>query len=177
MTETSIEELERRVTLLETERDVHNVLALYSFYADHDMPEAWLDLFTDDAAIDTIMFTGEDARNPKPDEFAPVRLVGRDDLYHKMIKGPNARSIEGASQHYMYGPPAKFQVVDDDTAMVVGYAVVFAKPSGDPQPHVTYQSHSTARWTFRRVDGVWKIAEIVRRRMGHPDSANLVTSI
>jgi hypothetical protein len=163
-----------RLGLLEAERDVRNVLALYCFYADHDMTDQWLDLFTEDAEIDTIMFVGLDATNPAPDEFRPVRLQGRDDLLHKMIKGPNAKSIEGSTQHHMYGPPARFSLVDASTAVIVSYAVVYAKPPGDTRPHVTYQSHTIARWTFRRVGSAWKIAEVVRRRMGHPDSAGLV---
>jgi hypothetical protein len=72
----------------------------------------------------------------------------------------------------MGGPPATFRLIDDGNAVMVTYSVVYVKDKPD-LPVVQYQNHGMNRWTFRKVDGQWYIAENIRRRMGDPDSGKL----
>lgn len=173
-----IEELLARIHRLEAERDCLNLLACYGYGADYADPDAWLDLFTPDAVVDTISFYGSDLTNPAPSDFRQNRMQGRDELRSGLISGPQSATMaDHATQHHMSGNAMNFRMLDENTARVTTYGIVFGKPSIDTMPHVTYQSHTTNRWTFRRSDDGWRISELVRRRMGHPDGARLIERV
>jgi hypothetical protein len=163
-----------RLAALEAESQVRDVLSRYGLYADHHMIHEWLGLFTEDAFVDTILFTGPDAVDPSPEQFQHYRLVGRDDLRTYLIDGDAAHALPGPSQHHMGGQPARFRLLDPDHAALLSYGVVYSKRTGEVRPQVSYQSHTTNLWTFRRDGGVWRISSCSRRRMGHPESADLV---
>jgi hypothetical protein len=168
----AIQELRLAVARLEAERDCAAVLARYGYYADHGRREEWINLFTEDGVMDLMMYHGEDLQKADPAHMRHTRFVGHEHL-RELINSPAHASIEGHSHHKMSGPPATFRLIDDNTAIMVTYAVVYAKDAGDIGPSVQYLSHSMNRWTFRKVGDQWYIAEDIRRRMGSPDSGAL----
>lgn len=169
-----LSDLRARIELLEAERDCRDLLSRYAYGADYNDPDNWLDLFAEDAVVDTISYFGTDPANPSPEDYRPNPMRGREQLRAGLIKGPQTAAMaDFATQHHMSGNPTRFQLLDADTAVITTYGVVYGKPRADVQPHVTYQSHTTNRWTFRRVDGQWRISELTRRRMGHPEGAAL----
>jgi hypothetical protein len=167
-----IQELRHAVTRLETERDCAAVLARYGYYADHGRREEWVNLFTEDGVMDLMMYHGQDLQKADPAQWRHTRFVGQEQL-RTLINSPAHASIEGHSHHKMGGPPATFRLVDDTTAVMVTYAIVYAKDAGDLGSSMQYLSPSMNRWTFRKVDGQWYIAQDIRRRMGNPDSSAL----
>jgi hypothetical protein len=169
-----VRELRARVERLETERVLGEVLARYGFYADHGRHREWGELFTEDGVMDLIMYTGEDVVHPEPELWKHRRFEGREELVRSILDSPPHMSIEGRSQHHMQGPPTIF-FIDGDQAVAESYAVVYAKAVGDASPLIQRQSHSMNRWTFRKVDGEWKIAECFRRPMGHDDQSSVIT--
>jgi SnoaL-like domain len=167
-----VKALLRAVTRLEAERDCATVLARYGFYCDHARRDEWVKLFTEDGVVDVVMYFGEDLTKPDPANWRRTRFVGHERL-RELINSPANVSIVGRSQHQMGGPAAAFRLVDDSTAVMVTYSVVYVKDMADPTPHVGYQNHAMNRWTFRKVDGQWYIAENIRRGMGTPDTGTL----
>lgn len=167
-----LESLRRTVARLEAERDCATVLARYGFYIDHARREEWVKLFTEDGVMDVMMYHGEDLMKPDPAHWRQTRFVGHDQL-RGIVNSPANASIVGHSQHQMGGPPAAFRLIDDTTAVMVTYSVVYVKDADDLTPTVHYQNHAMNRWVFRKIDGQWYIAENVRRGMGSPDSGTL----
>lgn len=166
---TELTALRHEIAILKAERECAAVLARYGFYADHGRRAEWLQLFTEDAVFDLVSY---DPSKPVDARWLHRRLVGHDQL-GEIINGPVHERIEGRSQHQMGGPPAIFRLIDDTTAVMVTYSVVYAKGEDLVAPLVQLQSHSMNRWTFRRSHGAWFIAEDVRRPMGSPESASL----
>ncbi|MDQ1475259.1 MAG: hypothetical protein QOE62_488 [Actinomycetota bacterium] len=164
--------LRRAVTCLEAERDCAAVLARYGYYSDHGRRDEWVRLFTEDAVFDLMMYFGDDLVNAAPDQWRLTRFVGHEQL-REVIYGPANAGIVGRSQHQVGGPPATFRLIDDSNAVMVTYSVVYVKETADFTPLVQYQQHAMNRWTFRKIDGQWYIAENIRRRMGSPDSGTL----
>jgi hypothetical protein len=160
------------VTRLEAERECAALLARYGYYCDHGRHHDWVKLFTEDAVMDLMMYYGENIVSADPDQLRQTRFVGHKQLL-ELISGPVPTSLVGRSQHQMGGPPATFRLIDENNALMVTYSVVYAKDMSDPKPIVQYQNHAMNRWTFRRIDGRWYIAENIRRRMGGQDSSAL----
>jgi hypothetical protein len=166
-----LQALRRAVTCLEAERDCAAVLARYGYYVDHGRRDEWVNLFTEDGVFDNIMYFGDDIVNSDPALWRQTRFVGHERL-REMIYGPANASIVGRSQHQVGGPPATFRLIDDNNAVMVSYSVVYVKEKAD-LPVVQYQNHAMNRWTFRKVDGQWYIAENIRRKMGSTESGTL----
>lgn len=167
-----IQELKQAVRRLEAERDCAAVLARYGYYADHGRREEWINLFTEDGVMDIMMYYGEDLQKPDPAHMRHTRFVGHEHL-RELINSQAHASIEGHSHHKMGGPPSTFRLIDDNTAIMVTYAIVYAKDADDVGSSLQYLSPSMNRWTFRKIDGRWYIAEDIRRRMGSPYSSAL----
>jgi hypothetical protein len=159
----SIEELERRLRLLEDERELRTLLARYSFNADLGRSREYTELYTEDGAIDL---------GPQPagvNRTGPVRYEGHEDILLKFITGRAHRSIEGDSQHHTLGPLVIN--VEGDDATGEGYSFVLVRhPEG-----VLVHTANFNRWTFRRVDGEWKIAERVVRAIGSDQIHDVIT--
>jgi len=167
--------LEQRLKALEDERAIRALLAWYCFGADAGRHEEFIDLFTEDARIEVSLYGGTDHSLldiPDPNVTRLHHFIGRSGV-SDYINSPLHLSIEGRSQHHMVGPPGVITVSGDD-AMAETYVVVYAKNEGNFSPRVDFQSHAFARWKFRRVNGYWKISEIVRRRMGTEEQNDLL---
>jgi hypothetical protein len=163
--------LRSAVTSLEAERDCASVLARYGYYVDHGRRDEWVHLFTEDGVFENTLYYGDDIVNSDPALWRLTRFVGRDQLL-EMISAPVNTKIVGHGQHHVGGPPATFRLIDDENAVMVSYSVVYIKDNPD-SPVVQYQNHAMNRWTFRKVDGQWYIAENVRRKLGSADSGTL----
>jgi hypothetical protein len=166
-----LQALRRAVTCLEAERDCAALLARYGYYSDHGRRDEWINLFTEDGVFENLMYFGDDILNPDPAEWRVTRFVGHDRL-REVIYGPANAGIVGRSQHAVGGPPASFRLIDDNNAVMVTYSIVYIKDQPD-QPVVSYQNHGVNRWTFRKIDGQWYIAENIRRKLG-TDTAELL---
>ena len=155
-----IEQLEAQVRRLEEERDLRELLARYSFTADLFRGQPWVDLWTDDGVYE---LSAEERADGHPQRYA-----GRDELM-ALITGPGMPP-PGRSQHHTQGPLV-FRI-DGDRAVAEGYSVTYVnRPSGNEVWNMGF-----SRWTFRRVDGVWKIERRQRREIGSPDQAEMISS-
>jgi hypothetical protein len=166
-----LQALRHAVTRLEAERDCAAVLARYGYYVDHGRRDDWVNLFTKDGVFENMLYYGDDIVNSDPALWRLTRFVGHDQL-REMISAPVNAKIVGHAQHHVGGPPSAFRLIDDDNAVMVSYSVVYIKENPD-MPVVQYQNHGMNRWTFRKVDRQWYIAENIRRRMGSADTGTL----
>jgi hypothetical protein len=145
--------------LLEDERDLRDLLARYSFTADLFRGDAWVELWTDDGIYDLGDGNAPGGYNG--------RFTGSRQLL-ELITGPGMPP-EGASQHHVHGP-LRFHI-DGDRATVDGYSVTFVhRESGNEVWNLGFN-----RWSFVRVDSIWKIAERRRREIGTNDREGVIT--
>jgi catechol 2,3-dioxygenase-like lactoylglutathione lyase family enzyme len=143
---------------LHARAEIEDLLARYGFLADCGAVDAWLDLFCDDAYMDVPDYSGGG-------DAETVRLSGREELRAQIVEAPPVKAMRGRMQHHMCGP--RTVAVHGDVAQVDSYAVVFimAEPAGEGGPAAVTPSLSFNRWFLRRLDGTWKIAGCVRRRV------------
>ena len=100
--------------------------------------------------------------SPATTAYAGKRIVfeGREGL-RRLIEDPGGHmNIEGRSGH-LSSIDLRTQVVGDDAAGE-SYDLVMVRESGG----MVVWGAGINRWTFRRVDGRWRIAERVRRALG-----------
>ena len=142
---------------LSARAEIADLLARYGFYADCGAIDAWLDLFCDDAYMDVPDYSS-DADAPA------IRLSGREELRVSIVDAPAVRALRGRMQHHMCGP--RTVLIEGDVAQVDSYGTVISlpDPAGTGGSEVT-TSLQFNRWFLRRIDGSWKIAGCVRRRV------------
>jgi len=180
-------DLAARIEALETERDCRELLARYGFYADHGMGQEWVGLYTDDAVMDFWYFDDseyfDDEMQPRVDDPRALdfplrngRFEGRDEI-QQCVEAPRFLRLVGHAQYQMDGHPSVFRLMDDGTAVIVSNSVVVARSQAHKAPVIVYQNHCLNRWTFRRVDGHWLIAENLRRPMGSGGAEELLAGI
>ena len=163
-----ISELLARVERLEADRAIADLLSRYSLFADAGRVDEWLNLFTEDAHMDLLLVEGDAESGP----LAPRRLVGHEQLRRSLIDSPFVRAMRFRVQHHMAGCPTVV-TVSDDVAVADAYSVVHTVGSeGQPAAAILSVNH----WTFRRVDGTWKIAGCVRRRTGTDEADGMLAS-
>jgi hypothetical protein len=160
------------VTRLEAERDCTAVLSRYGYYSDHGRRDEWVNLWTEDGVFDHLAYYGDDILNSEPHLWQRAAITGHREL-HDLIYGPGNASIVGRSQHVAAAGANSFRLVDGGTAVMVTYSIVYVKQNLDA-PVVSYQNHGVNRWTFRKIDGQWYIAENVRRKMGDATTGELL---
>jgi hypothetical protein len=179
--------LEERIAILEAERDCRELLARYGFYADHGLSDEWVDLYTDDAVMDFWYFEDDeyfdDEMHPRDVDLRTLnlplkngRFVGRKELFD-CINAPRHLRIVDRAQHQMDGHASIFRMTDDATAVIVSNSLVVARSEGHHAPMIQYQNYCLNRWTFRRVEGRWLIAENLRRPMGSGGASELLAGI
>ncbi|HLY82157.1 MAG TPA: nuclear transport factor 2 family protein, partial [Acidimicrobiales bacterium] len=129
------------------------------FTADLYRGSAWVDLWTDDGVYD--LGTGDE-----PDGRSRS-YEGREQLT-ELITGPGMPPA-GHSQHHTQGPLVIR--VNGDQAVAEGYSITYVnRPTGNEVWNMGFSS-----WTFRRVDGQWKIEERRRREVGDPEQATVIS--
>lgn len=157
----TIEDLLRRVQVLEDERELRALMATYAFHADLGESRAWVELFTEDGAVDlgdtvTAMTGGP----PPPGYPASPRFQGPEQLLLDFITALPHRRIEGRSQHHTVGPLV-FDIYGDD-ATARGYSLVITRRDAD----LVIEAANFNRWRFRRENGKWRIVERAMRPIG-----------
>jgi ketosteroid isomerase-like protein len=135
--EDRMDELERRLQLVEDERAIHRTLVRYGFAVDSGDGEATADLYTDDCVIE-VDFGGGAA------------FHGRDGA-RGLVDNETHQSLLPNCAH-LIGPLSI--VVDGDRATAIGYAMV-VKRSGDT---FDIWREGCGRWELARVEGAWRIS-------------------
>jgi hypothetical protein len=151
----SIVQLQHRVQLLEDEQQLRALLSKYGFTADLGLGDEYIDLFTDDAVMDI------GARQP------PGRFQGKGLIRRLFFDGATRSSISGYSQHHAISGPIVFQIDHETRRIRVGHTV---------HPAIHLAGANLNRWTFRRVDGRWRIAGRKNRETGTEEAARLFVS-
>lgn len=164
-TEDRLAALETRLRELEDDRQIRELLSRYGYFADMGMDEAYLNLYTDDGAIEV----GSVMRDGKGYNGV-VRFEGRDQL-RKFITDPAAhKAIQGRCMH-VQGNNVRTHIKGDE-ATAESYSIVLYR-EGDE----TYiRSSGFNRWILRRERGAWKIKERVRKAIGGEDYDKVLIS-
>ena len=164
----TIEELLQRVQVLEDERELRQVMATYAFHADLGASRAWVDLFTEDGAVDlgdsVMAMTGG---APPPGYPVSPRFQGPEQLLLNFITALPHRRIEGRSQHHTVGPVI-FDI-EGDEASARGYSLVITRREGE----LGIEAANFNRWRFRREGGRWRIVERAMRPIGSQEVRQL----
>ena len=153
--------LERRIAELEDERALRDLLTSYSFGADVFRGPDWVALFTADGTYDLGAANVEGAYSG--------RFRGPDDLL-ALITGPGMPPA-GRAQHF-HGPMSF--AIDGDHASAESYSITYQLDAAD---RCEVYCLGFNRWTFRREDGRWRIAERHRRELGSGAQREVIGSI
>lgn len=167
---TSLEALARRVQLLEDERDIRRLLCEYAFSADLGRSRAWVELFTEDGAIDLGETVQAMSGAAAPENYPTrPRFVGHEQLLLDFITALPHRRVERRSQHHTAGGPLVIEV-DGDDATARGYSVLITRGADG----FRIEMAAFNRWTLRRIDGRWRIAERRIRPVASPEAAEVL---
>lgn len=156
MPETEPKPLEARLRVLEDERELRDLLSRYSFTADLGRTAEYADLYTDDGAINLR-------------DMGLKRFEGKQMIHDEFINGPNASSRFGKAFHH--AAPTVFHIEGDD-AEGEGYSIMMVLQDDGS---ITIAHANYSHWTFRRVDGQWRIVERNIRLIGSPEAAEIFT--
>lgn len=155
--------LEARLTALEDEREIRELLARYGYYADAPLDEEYFALFTEDCVMDVSSGRGEDP-------YEVVRWEGlakmREFLAERTAQHDNG--FYGRSMH-VQGNNLAIKVEGTD-GVANGYSFIFHQDGGT----LRLLSASINAWRFRKEDGRWKIQERKRRMAGAPDAVEVL---
>jgi hypothetical protein len=162
--------LEARLRRLEDESELRDLLARYAFYADTGRSREWVALFTEDGAIDLGDTVHAMSTSTAPTGYSRrARFEGHEQLLLDFITALPHRRVEHRSAHHTTSGPLRFDIEGDD-ARAYGYSVMVTRNE------VGFGLEMTAmnRWTFRRVDGQWRIVERRMRPIGTPEAGTLL---
>jgi hypothetical protein len=146
-----IAKLEARIEELEDERAIRELLARYGYNADCCRDEAYVDLYTEDGAIEVAAGANH------------FRHIGKDQI-RGFIKDPNGHSAPGFYGKAMHVQGNNVVVhVHGDEATVNSYSIVL---HGDGSMTPKLLTAGNNQWELRKVDGRWLIVERRRRNLG-----------
>jgi ketosteroid isomerase-like protein len=146
----SFDVLSARMQALEDQIAIGQLAARYGPAADYGDAEAVARLWVKDGVYD-----------------APPhgRWTGQDEIAD-MINGGHQQGIRSGMAHVLSYPRI---VIDGDSARAWNYAMNIRWDADNDQFHV--RRLSSNEWTFRRVDGAWRVVERVNRNMDGSDEA------
>ena len=153
--EAKIKSLEARLTELEDERELRELLARYGYNADVRRDEAYVDLYTEDG----VMNLGSGVRP------GIRRWEGRAGLTEFIT------DLTGHKHPDQYGKRMHVQGnnvvchIKGDEAIVNSYSIVLLRKGDD----VTLNSAGNNEWAMRKVNGKWLIKERKRRHIAGED--------
>lgn len=162
----TLKDIEARISTLEDERQLRELLTMYCIAADLGWNEAFARLYTDDAIVD------HDPLFVRPQH----RFEGRDGIL-EYLNNDAHKGIERRSNHHAVCGPIIYYI-DGDEAEAEGYSLNFSRNvetanPGEEQsaayPDVTIAMAAFNHWKFRRVDGVWRISQRRARAVGAND--------
>ncbi len=156
--ETKIEALQNRVTELEDERDIREVLSRYGYNADMGRDQAYVDLYTDDGVVDLGLTGG-------------MQLwEGKDEIMRFITNPDGHKAIEGSCMNLMGN--AMVAHIGDGEAIVNSYNMLLLR-RGDG---VIISTAGNNQWTMKKVDGRWLIKERKRRNIGGDGYGQLLSA-
>ncbi len=144
-TDTKLQELEKRLQMLEDREKIRETLARYSFTADMGRSQEYVDNYTKDGVID----------------LAPDTKWSGPDGLMEFIGDPNGghKAIENRCMHTSVNTHVR---VEGDTAWAEGYSVVYVLEDGDYRVFTAGYNH----WRFKREDSRWLLEYRHRRPVG-----------
>ena len=151
--------LEERLSALESDRAIHRLLVDYATHADAQDTDALVGLFSHDAVLEVWPLLRDGV------ELGPARYEGHAGI-RKFVEEGRRRlpaSFFGASAHLsdLNAAPE----ISGTTATAETLTVTVLGPSSD-RLAPALSGGSRNRWRFERIDGSWRIAGCVRKRVG-----------
>jgi hypothetical protein len=157
-----LDELKRRVQLLEDKEAIRDVLVRFGYNADLARFDDFLQTLTEDCVWDV----SGGLLLPDGGVSAPVASVGHEQA-RATVTGPGHLAIVNHEQHLM----VDFLIeVDGDTATSIGQLAVTLHH----QAGFDLVTCRMCRARLRRVEGRWLIQEIFFRELGAPDCAEVI---
>lgn len=157
-------DLARRISELENERAIRELLARFGYVMDFGSVEEFVDLFTLDGAIDISMGAsyGEHAVSERWEGSERLRefLVDPEDRWDKTWYG-NVMHVQGNNLEI---------TITGDQALATGYALSVISRDGS----LSIMGASANRWQLKEVQGRWRIKERKHRAVGHDEYAAMV---
>ena len=157
--EAKIKSLAARVTELEDERELRELLARYGYNADVCRDEEYIDLYTDDGIMNLgdTLDASDGTRSP-----GIRRWEGKVGLT-EFIKDPKGHSHPDAygKRMHVQGNNVACHIKGDE-AIVNSYSIVLLRKGDD----VALVSAGNNEWAMRKVNGKWHIKERIRRHIG-----------
>jgi hypothetical protein len=145
-------DLEHRLKLLESERDIRDTIERYGCAVDAGSGMEAAGTFVEEGVYDSDFGHLRTRRHIEEFIDAPHRVERRHRTAH--LVGPLLVRIE-----------------DDMTrAVVVGYSVVLSRSDDGP----SLDRVGINRWTMTQRDGRWLVATRTLRPVGHPEAADLL---
>lgn len=155
--------LEQRITELEDERAIRDLLSRYGYYADAALDDEYFALFTDDCVMD--VSSGYD-----PDPYEIVRWEGLSEM-KRFLAERTAKHGDGFVGKSMHVQGNNMTIaVHGDEATASGYSFIVQLAGKGAE----LQTASLNAWKFRKVDGQWRIQQRTRRMLGAPDTADVL---
>ncbi len=163
--EEQLAELRSRLAALEDEKAIRELLARYGYYADACLDDEYLDLFTEDGAMDVSQGGAEDP-------YALLRWQGREAMAAFLTDrtAEHGTGFAGRSLH-VQGNNLTVEVTGD-SAVAAGYSFILHQDG----TAVRLVSASVNEWRLERRHGTWRIALRRRRMLGAPDTADVLRS-
>ncbi|OCB22488.1 nuclear transport factor 2 family protein [Mycobacterium intracellulare] len=158
--------LEARLTLLEDEKAVRELLSRYGYYADTCLDDQYIDLFTDDCVMDV-------SSGYSGDPYKVLEWRGKESL-REFLMARSARHGDGfrGNSLHMQGNNLAIQI-DGVDAVATGYSFILCH---EDEVGVRLVSASINRWHLDKIEGSWRVRTRTRRAIGAPDSAAILTS-
>lgn len=157
-------DLERRISELENERAIRELLTRFGYVMDFGSVDEFVDLFTPDGAIDISMGASYG------DHAVSERWEGSDRL-REFLVDPEGRWDKTWYGNVMHVQGNNIDIkVTGDEALATGYAFSVISRDGS----LTIIGASANRWQLRMVKGRWRIEERKFRAVGHDEYAAMV---
>jgi hypothetical protein len=152
--EERVARLEARIEELEDDRAIRELLARYAYNADGCRDEAYVQLYTEDGAMD---LSGGQGNVRRWQGHEALREFITDTTGHQ------APGFYGRAMHVQGNNVVTH--IDGDDAIVNSYSIVLA---GDPNggPKISLFSAGNNQWTLKKQGGKWLIKERRRRHIG-----------
>ena len=167
--EARMRQLEARVTQLEDDKAIREVLARYGYNADGGRDQAYVDLYTDDGVVNIGTYVSFGSGYKDITQWKGKKeIMGfiTDPKAHKAIEG---RCMHVQGNNFM-------TVVNGDDAKCYSYSMVLLKPSPEYEG-VAIRSAGYSEWTMKKVNGKWLIKERVRRAAAGQGAKELLAKL
>jgi SnoaL-like domain len=168
--------LEARLHLLEDDKAMRELLARYGYNADQGRSEAYVQLFTEDGALDLTSGPGRvdhglmPPSGPPPDREVVMRHGGQDALRRFITDSKGHKAIEGNCLHFM-GNNLTTEI-SGDSAIAESYNMTLVRRGAE---FILFNA-AINRWTLVKRDGKWLIKECFRRRPGTAEFQNVLVT-